>query len=506
MAGSRVAQLISLILISDLSVSLCNKPHIVFMLVDDWGWANAGYHRSPPTPEVVTPNIDSLVKQGLELDQHYVFKLCSPSRCSLLTGRLPIHVNDDNYINPANYNPNDLVSGFQGIPRNMTVIAEKMKKAGYATHQVGKWDAGMATPTHIPYGRGFDSSLCYFNHDNDFYTEVLGRCGETPIVDLWGTKTPAFGLNGTGPDKYEEGLFKLQLLDIVANHNASQPLFLYYATHAPHDPYQVPDSYYNRFNFINTYLRRIYHAMVTYVDDVVGELVNALKQKGMWDNLLFVSSSDNGGPIVKGWGANNYPLKGGKNTDWQGGLRVNAFVSGGYLPENRRGQKTEGYIHIADWYSTFCSLAGVDPTDEQAAATNLPPIDSLNMWPLISGENLTSPRVDIPVTNKTLISGDYKIITGRVANAGWTGPHYPNSSHPVDAVVDCGDGCLYNIKEDPLEHINLATELPDVLKKMQAKLAEYVSTRFNPDRGRVWPGACDAAVNNYGNYWGPFLQ
>ena len=103
MAGNCIAWLILLITISDLSVqSLGDQLHIVFMVVDDWGWANAGYHRSPPTPEVVTPNIDSLVKQGLELDQHYVFKLCSPSRCSLLTGRLPIHV-DDNSIHPANY-------------------------------------------------------------------------------------------------------------------------------------------------------------------------------------------------------------------------------------------------------------------------------------------------------------------------------------------------------------------------------------------------------------------
>ena len=126
------------------------KPHILFMLVDDWGWANVGYHRETPTKEVVTPNFDNLVKEGLELDQHYVFKLCSPSRCSLLTGRLPIHVNDDNKVNPMSHNPNDPISGFQGIPRNMTVIAEKLKEAGYATHQVGKWDAGMATPDHIP--------------------------------------------------------------------------------------------------------------------------------------------------------------------------------------------------------------------------------------------------------------------------------------------------------------------------------------------------------------------
>ena len=80
---------------------------------------------------------------------------------------------------------------------------------------------------------------------------------------------------------------------------------------------EVPQSYLNRFSFIDYYLRQIYHAMVTYVDDVVGALVDALKQKGMWDNVLFVASSDNGGPISSSKGANNYPLKGGKASDWQ---------------------------------------------------------------------------------------------------------------------------------------------------------------------------------------------
>ena len=268
----------------------------------------------------------------------------------------------------------------------------------------------------------------------------------------------------------------------------------------------MPDSYLNKFSFIDYYLRQVYHAMVTYVDDNVGALVDALKQKGLWDNLLFIASSDNGGPVSKSKGGNNYPLKGGKHSDWQGGVRVNAFVSGGYLPESMRGKKTEGYIHLADWYATFCSLAGVDPTDEKAIKAHLPPIDSMNMWPLISGQNSTSPRVDIPVTLSTLISGDYKILTGKVKEAGWTGPHYPNSTHSVDATLDCGEGCLYNIKVDPYEYHNLATEMPDVLKAMQQKLAEYQSTHFNPDRGHVWPGACEAAVNKYGGYWGPFLD
>ena len=486
------------------------KPHIMFLLVDDWGWANVGYHRDPPTREVVTPNFDALVKEGLELDQHYVFKLCSPSRCSLLTGRLPIHVNDDNKVNPTSYNPNDPISGYQGIPRNMTVIAEKLREAGYVAHQVGKWDAGMATPDHIPKGRGFNSSLCYFHHDNDFFNETVGTCDDVRIVDLWGTDKPATSMNGTGPDNYEEGLFKEQLLDIINNHDPSAPLFLYYATHAPHDPYEVPKRYLDMYSFIDYYYRQIYHAMVAYVDDVVGEVVEALKNKGLWDDLLLVVSSDNGGPVSTGRGANNYPLKGGKGSDWQGGVRVNAFVSGGYLPEQMRGKKTEGYIHIADWYATFCALAGVDPTDSRAAKANLPPIDSLNMWPLISGQNSTSPRTDIPISNATLISGDYKILTGDIKLAGWTGPVYPNNTNPqggVQGVEHCGEtGCLYNIRKDPEEYVNLAKSMPDVLHKMKSKLTEYRSTRFEPDRGHPWrPEACNAALNKYGGFWGPFL-
>ena len=495
--------------LSTLAVAQQTKPNLVFMLVDDWGWANVGYHRDPPTKEVVTPNIDGLVKEGLELDQHYVYKFCSPSRSCLMSGRLPIHVNDKN-AEPNIHNPDDPVSGFAGIPRNMTGLATKMKLAGYATHQVGKWDAGMATPDHTPKGRGFDTSFGYYHHANDYYTEIAGGgCHGQKIVDLWDTDKPAHGVNGTGPDNYEEGLFKQHVLDVINNHNTSTPLFLYYAPHIVHTPLQVPDSYINKFSFINDKDRQIYHAMVNYLDDVVGELVDALKKKGMWENTLFASSSDNGGPEYPGGGANNYPLKGGKVTDWQGGIRVNAFVSGGYLPEKMRGQKTEGYIHLADWYATFCAIAGVDPKDERAAKANLPPIDSMNMWPLISGQTTESPRQDVPASHDTLISGDYKILAGTVNQAGWTGPQYPNQTNPaggIKAVVNCGDtGCLYNIKKDPEERVNLAKVEPEILKMMQQKLAKYQATYFNPDRGHMWPGACTVAVDTYGGFWGPFL-
>ena len=82
-----------------------------------------------------------------------------------------------------------------------------------------------------------------------------------------------------------------------------------------------------------------------------------------------------------------------------------------------RGTKTDGYIHLADWYGTFSPIAGVDPADERAAKAKLPPVDSFNMWLLISGENSTSPRTDVPATHETLISGEYKILVGDVDQA-----------------------------------------------------------------------------------------
>ena len=105
------------------------KPNIVFVLVDDWGWANVGYHR-PKNSEVRTPNIDRLVKEGIELNRHYVYHYCSPSRASIQSGRLPVHVGWVNDHNEAR-NPTDPDSGFAGIPRNMTGLAEKMRQGGY---------------------------------------------------------------------------------------------------------------------------------------------------------------------------------------------------------------------------------------------------------------------------------------------------------------------------------------------------------------------------------------
>jgi arylsulfatase A-like enzyme len=109
--------------------------------------------------------MDALVRDGVELDRAYAFKYCSPSRCALQSGRNPLQVNVLNYDGPE-HNPRDPVGGWMGMARNFTGVATKLRGAGYSTHHVGKWDVGQATPDHTPRGRGYDSSLIFFMHEN----------------------------------------------------------------------------------------------------------------------------------------------------------------------------------------------------------------------------------------------------------------------------------------------------------------------------------------------------
>ena len=122
------------------------KPNIVMLLIDDYGYANIGYHAGQSNKEVVTPNLDSLALTGVILERHYAYKFCSPTRSSLQSGRLPVHVNYLN-IEPESYNPKDPVSGYQGIPVNMTTIASKLQSVGYRTAMTGKWDAVGRVPS-----------------------------------------------------------------------------------------------------------------------------------------------------------------------------------------------------------------------------------------------------------------------------------------------------------------------------------------------------------------------
>jgi len=260
--------------------------------------------------------------------------------------------------------------------------------------------------------------------------------------------------------------------------------------------------------------------MVNYLDTNIGLVVDALKQKGMWDDVLITLTADNGGPIYNNGsaGGNNYPLRGGKMSNWEGGVRVNAFASGGFIPEARRGAKEEGLAAGWDWYATFSALAGVDPEDTKAKAAGLPPIDSFNLWPLISGQNLTSPRTEIELGDSVakvtqiggLIQGKWKLLVGPVSQNGWTGPTYPNITtnwNSGGSIEHCGDvGCLFNIFDDPTEHNEVGEANSAIRTQLRERITELQKSVFSPDRGKIDPQACAAAKNVHGGFWGPWLE
>ena len=349
------------------------------------------------------------------------------------------------------------------------------------------------------------------------------------VVDMWDTNGPGLGLNGSQACSqtsqagctYQDEVFVQRIAAIIGNHTPGEPLFLFWAPHAPHDPYQVPQAYLDRFAHIDQQERRFYAAMVNLLDDNVGRVVQMLVAAGLWGNTLLVASSDNGGPEGSGYGANSYPLKGAKASNWEGGVRVNAFAAGGALPPARRGVVESGLIELADWYTTFCAIAGVDPTDELAAASGLPPVDGLDMWPLLSGANATSPRRhvilgssdDSDKAGNTIVTGvvradGYKLLLGKLATAFWTGPQYPNASGGYPSASEhCGTaGCLFNVFDDPSEYEEISAAHPTIVSDLQALIADASATVFNPSRGVKDDKACEKAFTQHGGFWGPFVD
>ena len=190
------------------------RANVVVILADDWGFANAGYHREDGGgDEARTPHIDALAASGVRLERMYAHAFCGPSRCALLSGRLPLHVELQGERSPTR-DASDPDKGYYGVPRNMSTLGDVAKAAGYATHFVGKWDAGYASPRHTPAGRGFDASLAYFYQVNDYWTmrtyksEASGcdaylNASSELVVDLWEDDHPARAFNGTA---HEDGL------------------------------------------------------------------------------------------------------------------------------------------------------------------------------------------------------------------------------------------------------------------------------------------------------------
>ena len=473
--------------------SALTKPHIVFVLVDDWGYADVSFRN----PAILSPNFHKLAETGLLLDRHYVFKYCSPSRASFLTGRWPHHAHQ--------WNPPQ--TAMVGLNINMTLLPAKLKTAGYKTHMVGKWHEGFFDPAYLPVNRGFDTSSGFMEGGEDHMNEKVG-CA----TDFWKNKAPDTR-NGT----YDAYIYQHDLTEILNDANPNEPFFLYLPLHNVHTPLQAPDEWLNKYDIKSICSkRRTYQAMVSVADNVTGHVVELLKKKRMWDNTILIVSADNGGAPCSG---SNYPLKGCKGTFFEGGVRALAFANGGLIPDKMRGKSTQGFIHIADWYTTFCKLAGVDPSDSGDGKF---PVDGMDVWPIITGESDKTPHDEIVLgynfnnshpMQGALISGNYKLIVG-LQDYGcdslmWSPLDYPCTQG--ENGPDCDGYCLYDIVNDPYEKHDLSKEKTEILKELIARYNKFSNEPSDmQDQGYdsedelpIDPQACQY-MSDHGGYWRPW--
>lgn len=539
------------------------RPHIVFILADDLGWDDISLHGSQ---QILTPNLDALAADGILLNNYYVQPICTPSRAALLTGKHPIHLGlQHNTIPPPSP---------YGLGLREKILPQYLNTLGYESHMVGKWHLGFFAKEYTPMYRGFKSHFGYYNGCEDYLDHTLATADMQ--LDQWGldfwndtdVMRTAFG-------QYSTELFTARAEWLIRNHNADKPLFLYLPHQAVHSgnpgvkgtKLQAPWKYLQKFDYIQSEERRRLAGMISALDDSVGNITQALHAKGMLNNTILVFSTDNGGPADRFDFncASNWPLRGGKRTMWEGGVRGNGFIWSPLLHTSR--YTSEHMISILDWLPTLLDAAGYD-------VSQLPrDVEGVSQWRALS-ENGHSVRHGMlhnidPITGDGgLRWHDMKVVYGggnTKQHRGWYPPEMLQSDyqpHPEDGFprspqetrwnvnqtfptpmhlfktdlwevfhqlgrspekrelrvqVKCGPvpsdvqtnckswikPCLFNITADPCEYHNLAEKHPKILHKLMSYIRDYNASAKAPYDNSADP---KAFPGNHGGLWMPWVN
>lgn len=412
------------------------KPNIVYIMADDLGWKDVGYHGS----DIKTPNIDHLAKTGVQLEEFYAQQLCTPTRAALLTGRYPFRYGLQTLVIPS--------AGQYGLPTDEWLLPQALKDAGYDTAIIGKWHLGHADKKYWPRQRGFDYQYGPMIGEIDYFTHK-----QHGIVDWFRNNKRVI------EPGYSTTLLGNDAVNYINHHSDTKPFFLYLAFNAPHAPYQAPQAYLDQYKNITDPNRKAYAASITALDDQVGRVIAALANKKILDNTLIIFQSDNGGTtnaMYAGEGnnekltppCNNGPYREGKGSLYEGGTRVIALLN--WPKYIKPGSTVNGMIHVVDMYPTLLALAG-GSTDKAK------PLDGMNMWETMSAGK-PSPRTELVYNIESyragIREGDWKLIWNVLL------PSTPE---------------LYNIAEDPYEKTNLADKYPDKVIALEKRANELAT-------------------------------
>lgn len=415
------------------------RPHILYILVDDLGYADMGFHGS----EVLTPNIDKLAAEGMRLKQFYAQPMCTPTRAALMTGRYPLRYGLQTAVIPS--------GGRYGLDTAEVLLPQVLKGAGYKTALIGKWHLGHADQKFWPRQRGFDY----------FYGPLVGE------IDHF--KHEAHGVTDWYRDNemvkepgYDTELFGADAVRLIEGHDPADPLFMYLSFTAPHTPYQAPPNYLDLYPDTADESRRAYAAMISAMDGQVGLVLNALERRGMRDDTLIIFHSDNGGTRSKmfvGEGAiagelppRNDPYRDGKGTLYEGGTRVVALAN---WPGRIQPGDAEGMMHVVDMLPTLAALAKADTKETKA-------LDGMDVWQAL-GAGLASPRdemvYNVEPTQGALRDGKWKLY--------WQ----PTLPPRIE---------LFDLEADPFETTDLSKKESAKLAELQARVVDLARSMAPP--------------------------
>lgn len=413
-----------------------NPPHVVYVVADDLGFADVGFHGS----DIATPALDRLAAEGARLTQFYAQPLCTPSRAALMTGRYPLRYGLQTGVIPS--------GASYGLATDEVLLPQILGAAGYRTALVGKWHLGHADPKFWPRQRGFDSFYGPLVGEIDHYEHTAHG------VTDWYRDNTLVEENG-----YDTELFGDEAVRLIERHDSRTPLFLYLAFTAPHTPYQAPQAYLDRYADMADPQRRAYAAMITAMDDQIGRVVATLEAKGMREDTLIVFHSDNGGTRSKMFAgesavagdlpASNAPFRDGKGSLYEGGTRVVALAN---WPGRIAAGAAPGMIHIVDMLPTLASLAG-------ASTAGTKPLDGVDLWPALTGAGARTEVVyNVEPTQAAVRHGRWKL-------------HWLPTLPPA---VE-----LFDLDKDPGETANLADANLDVVAALQDR-AETLAHEMAP--------------------------
>ncbi len=416
------------------------KPNIVYVVADDLGWKDVGFHGS----DIRTPNIDQLANAGVKLEQFYAQPFCTPSRAALMTGRYPMRYGLQTTVIASNHS--------YGLPTDEWLLPQALKDAGYSTAIVGKWHLGHADRKYWPRQRGFDHQYGPLIGELDYFTHEQHH-----VVDWYRDNRKVIEKG------YTTTLLGNDAVKLIEQHDPEKPLYLYLAFNAPHTPYQAPENYLAMYRNIQDPSRRAYAASITAMDEQIGRVVDALKKRGLRDNTLIVFQSDNGGTRNAMFAGeldmngvkipcDNGPYRDGKGSLYEGGTRVVGFAN---WPGRIKPGSTDEIMHVVAMYPTLTKLAGA-PTQKAK------PLDGLDVWATLS-DGKASPRSEVVYNIEPyragVRQGDWKLVWRTM----------------LPAAVE-----LYNVRTDPSEKTNVASANPDKVAALQTRANELAAQAAKP--------------------------